>query len=70
MKELNKKIEQEYQKSIKVRNVNLCNSSYKQQQKIMKEQDESYKKCFFFKQLRKAVEKGIKYENRSKDNKL
>lgn len=60
MKELNKKIEEEYKKSITLRNLDLDKTSYEQQQKVRKEQDESYKKCMFFTELRNAMKKGNK----------
>lgn len=60
MKELNKKIEEEYKKSITLRNLDLYDTSLDHAQKIRKEQDESYKKCMFFIELRKAMKKGNK----------
>lgn len=60
MKELNKKIEEEYKKSITLRNLDLYDTSFEHGRKIQKEQEESYKKCMFFTELRKAMKKGNK----------
>jgi len=57
MKDLNKKIEEEYIKSITLRNLDLDKTSYKRAKDIRKQQDESYKKCVFFTNLRKEMEK-------------
>ena len=63
MKELNKKIEEEYIKSITLRNLDLNKTSYERAEEIRKKQDESYKKCVFFTKLRKAIRKGNKQDN-------
>lgn len=57
MKELNKKIEEEYNKSITLRNLDLDKTSYERAEEIRKQQDESYKKCVFFTKLRKEMER-------------
>lgn len=56
MKEINKKIEEEYQKGIRLRNLDLSKTTYNKMQEIRKEQKESYDKYKFFKKLRKTIE--------------
>lgn len=58
MKELNKKIKEEYKKSVTLRNLDLNKTSYEHAKKIRKKQDDSYKKYIFFKELGKVIEKG------------
>lgn len=63
MKALTKVIEENYQKIIKLRNLNLTDASFIQRSNIRKEQNKAYKKCLFFKQLNKAMKEGSNNDN-------
>ena len=58
MKELNKKIIEEYRKSKILRELSLEETSFEHQQKIRKEQEKAYKKLLFLRGLEKAIQKG------------
>ncbi len=60
MKELNAKTFQERQNYKGLKQLALEELPYDKSIEISKEQDESYKKCMFFTELRKAIRKGNK----------